>query len=414
MIRTIYKMAVFFSLVMIMTGCGKESMFRDDSGITGQLSLVKLIPEIRTEEQVRAGVNTEDFYIRIVNGTETVREGYFRDMPEIIDLAPDNYTIKVASAYEAADSEWNNPYYEGSQDFTITAGNITEVKTVVCKFANVKVTIIYDDELKAVMDDDCKVNVVVGDKGSLDFGRDETRSGYFAYVPGSSTLVATFTGTVEGVREENCRPYVDVVPGSHYRITYTLHSSNIEVPDPEGEIFPGLVVDATVEREDMTVDVDIPDDILDDDDRPHQGGDNPNPPTPPTPDKQAPELTPADLFAAPQNVGEGSTVKFAASSSADNGFTEFTVIIRSDVLTPSELESVGLTDKLDLVNPGQFEQTLRNFGFPVNVGGMKTAEFDLSQFMGLLAVLGPASHDFVIHVADANGSTDKTLTLVIK
>lgn len=413
--RTIYKIAVIFSLIMILTGCGKESMFHDEPGVTGQLSLVKLIPEIRTEEKVRAGVNTDDFYIRIVNGSETVREGYFRDMPEIIDLEPANYTIKVSSAYEAAVSEWNAPYYEGSQDFTITAGNITEVKTIICKLANVRVSIIYDDELKAVMGDDCSVNVVVGEKGSLDFSRDETRSGYFAYVPGSSTLVATFTGTVDGAHEENCRPYVDVVPGSHYKITYSLHSSNIDVPNPEGKLFPGLIIDATVTRVDLTVDVDIPDDLLDDDDRPHEGGgDTPNPPTPPTPDKQAPELTPDALFASQQVVDANSIVKFAASSSAEGGFKEFTVVIKSDVLTPSELESVGLTDKLDLVNPGQFEQTLVNFGFPVNVGGMKNAEFDLSQFMELLVVLGPARHDFVLHVADANGSTDKTLTLVIK
>ena len=41
-------------------------------------------------------------------------------------------------------------------------------------------------------------------------------------------------------------------------------------------------------------------------------------------------------------------------------------------------------------------------------------EIKITGFMGMLTMLGPGSHDFVITVGDANGQTSKTLTLVIK
>ena len=44
-------------------------------------------------------------------------------------------------------------------------------------------------------------------------------------------------------------------------------------------------------------------------------------------------------------------------------------------------------------------------GFPINIGGAKEAGFDITGFLGLLAVLGPGDHDFVLTVTDANGTT---------
>lgn len=403
------RVLLLLSAVLLLTGCSKESYFPEPEE-SGQLSIQKLVPELKNDEIIRASVNIDDFYIRITRAGETVRESLFKEMPEIIDLTPGDYTISVASAAQPEVAAWEAPYYEGSQDFTIVANQIEEVKTIVCKLANVKVSIFYSDKLKAAMGPDCSVNVVVGDRGSLDFAPTETRSGFFAYVPGSSTLVATFRGTVDGVYDENSRPYVDVVPGSHYKITYTLHGPNVDVPDITGDIYPGVAVDAIVQRVDMTVNVEPGDDPIPDD--PGRPGEDPDDPNPPTPGKDAPELTPADLFSSPMTVDGSSVVKFSATSSADGGFTEFFVDINSDVLTKDELGGVGLTDHLDLVSPGQYETQLTNLGFPVNVRGSKKADFDLSQFMGLLAALGPGNHKFVIHVADANGTTEKTLTLI--
>ena len=47
-------------------------------------------------------------------------------------------------------------------------------------------------------------------------------------------------------------------------------------------------------------------------------------------------------------------------------------------------------------------------------GRTDNIEIKITGFMGMLSILGPSSHDFVITVGDANGRTVKTLTLVIK
>ena len=57
-----------------------------------------------------------------------------------------------------------------------------------------------------------------------------------------------------------------------------------------------------------------------------------------------------------------------------------------------------------------------NLGLPVEdqVAGQKDLLLDISQFMGLLGMLGSGSHDFQLTVGDANGTTTKTLTIVIQ
>ena len=89
----------------------------------------------------------------------------------------------------------------------------------------------------------------------------------------------------------------------------------------------------------------------------------------------------------------------------------FTVDITSDRLTPSELQGLGLSSYMDLVNPGEFKGPLEQLQFPTgdNVAGQKMLEFDISQFMPLLDLLGPGDSDFTLTVTDAGGVTIKTI-----
>ena len=85
--------------------------------------------------------------------------------------------------------------------------------------------------------------------------------------------------------------------------------------------------------------------------------------------------------------------------------------IDSEKLSPEELAGVGLAAKLDLVNPGSLEGALSGLGFPVNVGGMKNVSFNITGFLPMLNALGEGTHNFILTVTDANGTTVKTLTL---
>lgn len=112
-----------------------------------------------------------------------------------------------------------------------------------------------------------------------------------------------------------------------------------------------------------------------------------------------------------------STVEILIGITTQTAFSSFTVDIISDkVLPPSELIGVGLTDHLDLINPGQYEESLKNFGFPTGskITGSKSISFDISDFMGLLTLLNKEGNcDFRLNVTDASGTTTKTIQLYV-
>jgi len=111
-------------------------------------------------------------------------------------------------------------------------------------------------------------------------------------------------------------------------------------------------------------------------------------------------------------IYDGLDVTIDITSEA--GVRDFVVTIDSDTLTPSELESVGLQADIDLVNPGDMAEALRQFGFPLGdeVRGKNEIRLTISNFMGLLMVTGVGEHDFVFKVTDNNGETTvKTLML---
>ena len=417
----LYK-GIFFSLAAaaILTGCSKEDPFTGSdsgNGVTGKLMTSCLAPSLSNPEgfeTTRAAVpSTDDFQVTITREGARIpaAEYKYADMPEILTLPVGNYVV-TAHHGDNSTAAWDSPYYYGESNFTINANEITdEVDPIVAKLSNIRVTIMFHPSLASAMGSGSQVDVKVGDAGSLTFTGTESRSAYFRYVNNSQTLTATFSGTVDGQSVVETKAYDNVAPGNHYRITFRMHSMN---PDDPGSIVGDITVDASVEMVDMNVPVDgSEDEILEDDMRPDQGGNTPDPgPGPDDPKKPAPEVSAVDVegkttidLSKRNTVDDNLSCAFKVVSQADSGFQTFTVDIISDTLTADELDGVGLAQHLDLINPGEFADGLGGMGFPINIGGAKEAGFDITGFLGLLAVLGPGDHDFVLTVTGANGTT---------
>ena len=381
---------IFLSVLLlaVFASCSKENPFPDDNG-KGKVNTRSLAVELVNEENImktRAGVDVADFTVQFFLKGETAPKASFRygDMPEVVELPVGTYYAKAFFGANAS-AAWDAPYYEGHtlSDFDVKANQVTMVSDpIVCKLSNVKVTVIFAEELSSVMSADSKVSVKVGEHGStLDFTKaDADRSGYFAFVEGSTTLAAIFTGEVEGHQTTETKVYDDVRPGNHYRIVFTLHSPS--------------------------------DDVLVDDLRPKEDGDDPEPPAQQGPTIEAHEPI---TFDGVNDVTDSSSVVIDVKSSAPNGVETCKVYIISEKLSKEELEGFGLKDELDLVNPGELAEILSGMGFPVNVGGKKEMTFDISGFMSLLTALTNTGetdeHQFRFVVCDANGTTEKTLTL---
>lgn len=419
--------------LLLLPSCEKERLFDNDDAdkphsTVSFAALKKNGVEVNTTETLvrsaaDAEVNVNTFTVEVTGNGKTYYNGTLGDMPEVLTMpVGEGFKVTVHSPENPA-AAWDSPYYEGSQTFDVKENEVTYVDTVVCKLANVKVTIKFDSKLLAVMEEDCKVKVETGTGASLTYSKNETRSGFFRYeeADGQSTLVATFSGTVDENFEQNFRTYTSVAPGNHYIITYTLHGVEGDTPDQNGHITTGVYVDATVNSENLNINVDHDDPILSDTDRPTQGEDpGPGPGPGPEPGGDAPtvkcsgDLDDEVAWTQPHVVpADGMNIQVTVHSDHEKGLTAFTVDIDSNTLTPEVLSGVGLASHLDLVNPGDLATGLASLGFPTFVGGQQDpAVMDISEFTSLLGIYGAATHKFKITVSDGNGTTVKTLTLI--
>ncbi len=118
-------------------------------------------------------------------------------------------------------------------------------------------------------------------------------------------------------------------------------------------------------------------------------------------------------FATRYDVVTGLTVAIDVTAAA--GIKAFTVDIISDTLTPDELKSVGLSDHIDLVNPGDMEVYLHSFKFPTGdaVRDQTQVGFDITDLVQrMLAQIGPGDSDFRLTVTDNDDQTvEQTLML---
>ncbi len=397
-----------FALITL-ASCDKDVPF--DSNPTekveeGSVSFSSLSIEVSNSENIiaRSSVDISNYIVEILNTSTNAIAGTWKysEMPEIVTLPVGDYKAIVKSHVVKA-AAWEEPYFYGDKTFSIVKDSVQDVGLITCKLQNVKVTIQYDEELLKVLGTDAKVNVVVGDKGTLDFAYNETRPGYFEFVSSNTTLVATFSGTVDGSKETGYKIFVDIKAGQHRIITYTLKDSPSGPPDEFGEINgPSLVVNAQIKTIDLTYNVPADEETVEPDPTPNPDPD-PDPDPDPKPDENTPTITSTSLnLSGVNNIASGMTAD--VDIVAKNGIKNLQVEIISESLSPEILTGVGLADKFDLVNPGDLKVGLESLGFKTGaeIEGKTSLKFDISEFMGLLINFA-GNHQFKITVIDAKG-----------
>lgn len=427
----------FAAVGLGVVSCANEAPFSGGQEGEGKFLSHSISVQVKTSEPlVRATSTTldvNDFSVAFLDAESTsevaVKTYKYSELPEVVTLPVGSYKVKAVYGGDfdkpAQTAAFNSPYYKGeSEVFEIEKNKIVDnLDPVVCKLANVRVSVDFDAKLKNKMSEDSRVIVTVGENETLEFSPSTEESGYFAYAEGSNTLAASFFGIVDGDDTKETKSYSNVAPGVHYRINFRLHEID---PNEPGDINPGdegeeIKVDAVVNLEDLSgdggVDIPIGEEIYLDDDRyPTEGPDEPYEPDDPV-TGTGPEVTcEGAQFDIPNQVSEMSGCSIIVNS--ESGLEVFSVTIDSDKLTPEELEGVGLTYELDLITPGQFLEPLQNFGFlesgQKTLQGEKEVVLDLSPFLELLQMLGDGTHKFILTIGDDSGNTVKKLILITK
>lgn len=390
----------------------------------GQLKLSTLGVEVDDAESVisRAAVNTDNFTVVITNAAGEVRGKYsYSEMPEIVTLPVGDYSVAVES-HQIQKAEWDKPYYCGSKEFKISDGNITEIGTVTCRFASLKVSVSYTDELRAAMGGDCLVTVVANDEGLLEYTPDEKRTGCFAVIEGSNTLVARFNGSVNGQPAQVLKTFNTVSAGQHYKLTFGIKGGSTTLPDETGQISlgGGVTIDLSVIDENVNGSVgDGEEDIITDPTRPGtdpiKPGENPeNPPTPPV-TEQTITIKSDDVkfnedadYAGPNSCNLSQCI---VNITSEVGLTNLKVKIETTNSSFEEEIGAMLPFDFDLAEPGADADKFTALSFPIgnDVKGQNTVTFNISQFVPLL-VNFPGTHTFILTVIDGKNTLVRTLT----
>lgn len=370
----------------------------------------------------RAVTDLSPFIVEVVKSDGSkVASWTYATMPPAPTFAVGTYTVRVKS-HNPQPVEWEKPYYAGEQQFQIKANDVTDVDPIVCTLANVRVSISVTEALKNASADDVNITIS-GEPGvDLEYGLNETRSGYFAYTEGLSTMKVHFEGTVSGAREDFTHVLKDIKPGQHRKVFFALRvnpnppadeTGNIEIPEGEG-----VMVDCGVTTYEVDGTVSSKEDVIDNSGRPGQedGGDDPDPEKPDADKAITFSSSTLDLEGAnmAEEFGEEEGLKAAVVDiHSENGVKSLKVKIISDFLTEDMLSGIGLTSQFDLADPGEYATGLAGLGFPTaaEVNGAHDLQFNITKFIPLIFEEG--DHKFEITVTDSKGLV-KTMVLLIR
>lgn len=415
---------------------------KTDVEAVGGFSLDLLSKETAT----RAENVVDQYTVQIVktNG-EVVREydsyTQLQEAGSIIELPVGTYKVRSASyAGDEEEASINKPYYFSEKEFSVNAGEVTNLKDT-CKLNSVVVNVNYDESFLSEVEDNYAVTFTNG-TGVLTMNKDVNGVAYFRTAP--SMLIAVRATTKNGTEVYKAQSMASkdgssLKPEDKFEINLGIKDTipanpgtpdnpnnpdnpdnpddpnnpdNPDTPDVGGDSHFDITIDVTLNGKDVDITIPSPDQPTPDPDP------TPNPDPDPTPD-------PGPSYAAPTIVGRGFNLGSTLTDpttvqvdiTAEAGIANLIVTIDSKALTEEVLGAVGLEKSFDLVNPGKNEEALKGLGLLGDepIYGKKSLVFDISSFIELLPLLGdPGPHKFHLKVIDQKGkSSSETLSLIV-
>lgn len=384
------------SMLIALTACHSEKVsFQMDT--FGQLKLSSMQVTADTEPLVtasRVSADIKDYLITVyaANG-EKLQEWKYAEMPEIFTLKTGAYKL-VAHAPEVTGAAFDTPYCASAEkSFEIKQDEITEIGEVKCTLHNVKVTVKYEDKLMALLGDDVKVTVKVGEE-KLEYTKDETKSGFFHGKAENNVVDVVFEGSVEGEPVSITKSYAEIALGTELIVTYKYKESVTGIDPGTGGSFhvPGISVDEKLIAVNETGAVLPEEDEILDFGKPAIEGDG------------------FDLSQPVTNLNQ----KVVVNLMAPEGIAHVNVEIASENETFAGVIQEMFGGPFDLAYPGTLEETLKGLKLPVSeqVINQQLVKFDVTEFMPLLKGEFAGIHRFIIEVVDNNNSSVKaTLTV---
>ena len=239
------------ALTLAAVSCTKSQM--NESKGEGALSMQMRISQqtkTMTQEELLASASVK---IYKADFSGLVRSYTYSTMPSPFYLAADTYRVDVeagesVSANPSAAS-WENKSYKGSKEFTITAGNVTNVE-VVASVNNAITKITFDQTVAENFNAGYSLTIGLDESAKLVY--DASKSGAEGYFIVAGLDEPSFTWTFSGVLAKDGSAFTksgvveNILPGKMYKMTpmYTIK---------DGDLVFSLLVDYTTDIVDDTI-----------------------------------------------------------------------------------------------------------------------------------------------------------------
>lgn len=380
--RTLMLFLYVCFFVIGISGCNPEEEASNLGGLNIDLSADFTITSV-TKAQVKSKVgepSLADFKIEIFDakGDQLVRSwDSFADMPSVPLFPAGSYLLKASYGTQHKGA-FETPYYEGVAPFSIAKHKNTNI-SVVCRIANVKMTLEYAEGFKKYFKD---WNTKVASTGdSLSFSKEETRAAYFE--PGRIGMMLTLTKQ-NGTSFAFAPPAISTEAGKHYKV-------NLDVTEGgAGGMNLAISFDQSTEENPILINLDSPS------------------------METAPYLTPTGFTSGqPVSFVEGTEYKpgsMYALLTARKGIKSCVVSTSSN-----ELQKMGWPASIDLAAAGADLSALTALGFTYTAGD-KMAELDFSELISRLpsGSSAPVLYILNIEATDKDGQRSQDFSLQLE
>lgn len=410
------KKTILYSLLavlMLVPSCQKSPVSNKKSD--GTLYLGSMTISLDETLDTKASAASGDYTVSILDseGVELTRMNYsdIIENDNKLTLPAGSYTLVASSSdKEVPNAAFETPVYGTSKDFSITAGQVTEIGELTCTLLQCKVTVAYSDEFLDSVTGPGKATVTLKAGYPLEYklnadGTYEQNAGYFA-VEGT-TLEVVFDGSIDGKNKKMTRAFTGIAAKQWRQIKFIQKKNeqgnatfDIEIND--------LISDETLNNELLADEEPV---IGEDPEAPKGDGGIKL-----YPDYEGgcdPEITDlSNLLIVPESERQ-MAIKLKAE--VPNGIMKFNVAISTDNDKFASAVAVADATNLDLINPSATNEvifTVVPFPHGTQLLGQTEVAFDLSNAQE--AILNyKGRHTFTMNIVDKTGCRNSIVVVMV-
>ena len=401
--------------MMLFASCQKSPV-QNEKG-DGFLSFGEFSLVVDEAVVTKADPAGDNYSIKILdtegNAVKTLTYAQVKENDDMVSLSAGSYTLVASSlAGDVPTASWENPIYGTSKQFTIAAGEVTQIGNLTCTLLQCKVTVSYSDEFLESVTGEGKTSVEVTAGYPLDYvlnanGTYDQSAGFFAVGEGS-TMTVVFKGNFDGKNAKMTKTFSGIEAKQWRQIKF------IKKKNEQGEATFDIVINDLISDETLNNYVNADEEIIGEDpDAPKGDGgivldfdydagcDS--------------ELTDLENMVIVPDSERVMSIKLKAV--VPGGILKFTVEIEStSEAFRNALDAAGGA-LIDLINPSEANNVIFQvvpFPHGADLVGQTEVAFDLSAAQGAI-INYPGTHTFMMTIVDQAFCTKKIpVTMIVE